>query len=155
MIYKKEILLDKARYIVSKYILLSDEYDIKEFCLDNGIKINEFSDMVFIIMENDSKLYDLYINKINRLYNKEYSRVIGKINKILEGIKNGMVDGDNIQEFDIVDYYKIINIPINSMLRIARRYLTFNDIMILQEFALKYGCDKWYTLDEIENIKKK
>ena len=65
-----EHMISDASKIVREYIDMNEEKDtLEEFCNSRNISINYFQDMVLIVMENDSKLFDLYMNKIKRLYN--------------------------------------------------------------------------------------
>ena len=149
-----EYVFHDASKIVREYIE-KDKDNLEEFCNSRNISVNHFQDMVLIVMENDSKLFDLYMNKIKRLYNKEYIILFNKIKKVLSGIKNGSVDGNNIREFNILDYYKIMKMPICDMLRLSRRYIYGDEIDIICEFVLKYRIQENLINEEFVNGKNK
>ncbi len=151
-----EYMISDASKIVREYIDMNEEKDtLEEFCNSRNISINYFQDMVLIVMENDSKLFDLYMNKIKRLYNKEYIIMFNKINKILSGIKNGILLGSATREFNILDCYKIMGVPIGNMLRLSRRYISGDDMDIICEFVMKYRIQENLINEEYVNDKNK
>ena len=151
-----EYMISDASKIVREYVDIENDKDkIDDFCNSRNISVNHFQDMVLIVMENDSKLFDLYINRIKRLYNKEYIILFNKINKILSGIKNGIVDGNATREFSILDYYRIMRMPIGNMLRLSRRYISGGDVNIICEFVMRYRMHENLINDEYVNDKNK
>lgn len=145
--------LEVARIVILEFID-SSEYDkIKDFCIDKSIKITFFEEMVDIVKKYDLELYSKYLSKIERLRNKGYAVLLEKINLILNGIKYGIIEGNEKRQFDLLDYYSITRLPLENTLRIARNYMNNSDIRILSQFINKYKKNNGVSVRELLNTK--
>ena len=148
------------KYIEEAYSILSEFIDnegfsrVAEFCYINNIEIDTFNEMVAIVKKYNQELYLEYLNKINRLRNKEYAILLEKINLILIGLKYGVMEDDEKRSFDLLDYYNITRLSFDDMLRIARDGMNnIEDIRVLGQFVGKYKNIKNITVDEILKMK--
>ena len=110
--------------------------------------------MVIIVKNNNQELYQRYISKINRLRNKGYAILLERINTVLIGIKNGVTTsyGDK-REFDLLDYYSITRLPFDNMMKIAKDYVSNEDMRKIKQFVNKYSHLDKITKDDIIEMK--
>lgn len=146
--------IEEACSILSEFIDNEGFSRVAEFCYINNIEIDTFNEMVAIVKKYNQELYLEYLNKINRLRNKEYAILLEKINLILIGLKYGVMEDDEKRSFDLLDYYNITRLSFDDMLRIARDGMNnIEDIRVLGQFVGKYKNIKNITVDEILKMK--
>ena len=143
-----------ASEIIEEFVVKDDFSKIKEFCFNREIKVEEFNRMVIIVKNNNQELYQRYISKINRLRNKGYAILLERINTVLVGIKNGVTTsyGDK-REFDLLDYYSITRLPFDNMMKIAKDYVSNEDMRKIKQFVNKYSHLDKITEDDIIEMK--
>lgn len=150
---KEEEYIEASNNMVKIFIHMEDFTRISEFCDKMLLSINSFEDMVMTVKKYNLKLYQEYLNKINRLRNREYAIIINKINMILDGIKSGIVEDDERRQFDLLDYYNITRISFEDMLRIARECMYSDDVRILNQFVNRYKNVRSISFNELLDMK--
>ena len=131
---KEEIAL--AVDMINDFIL-SDICRINDYCEFKKISVRKFEKMCLLVRDNNSQLYEMYQLKINRYRNRVYAQIVEKINVIVKGIKDGIIEDEMVREFDLFDYYMITRIPFDSLLRIASDFLNSEDMKCLKGFIGK------------------
>lgn len=127
----------RAVDIVKNYID-SDMINQDSYCKLKEISIIDFMNCVEIIKNNDIELYKLYMQRVERYQNKICAVIIDKIDKIVMGIKNGVNDENGKREFNLEDYYSIIAMDLDSLIKFSINFLSEDYLKILRSFALKY-----------------
>ena len=109
---KKSILIPKAIEIVRKFINDDSSNKIDDFCQKNNIDRNIFSDYVLLVKEIDDELYSLYSEKIDKFKKLGYVKIVGHIEIIIKGLKNGVEENGIVRPFDLIDYFLVSNFKI-------------------------------------------
>lgn len=134
---KKDERIFKAVDIIKNYID-SGMINQDNYCKLKGISIIEFMNCVEIIKNNDIELYKLYMQRVERYQNKICAVIIDKIDKIVVGIKNGVIDENGKREFNLEDYYSITAMDLDSLIKFSMNFLSEEHLKILRSFAFKY-----------------
>ncbi len=130
--------LPEAIAIVEK--LIAEDYTTKEqFCWDNGITIDVFEKYLKKIEKYDPQLFKIYNDKIANQRLKKQAAVLGKLNKIVEGIKSGIViDEETTRPYDLIDYYLATKMSLEDFFAICSERLSAADLKIVKRFFDKY-----------------
>ena len=134
---KRDERIFKAVDIIKNYID-SDMINQDSYCKLKEISIIDFMNCVEIIKNNDIELYKLYMQRVERYQNKICAVIIDKIDRIVMGIKNGVNDENGKREFNLEDYYSIIAMNLDSLIKFSINFLSEDYLKILRSFALKY-----------------
>ena len=128
--------IDYANGIIKDFID-SDISSIKEYCNFKKIKVSEFNRLVGLVKKYNDSLYEMYQLKISRYRNKIYAKLVFDVNTIIKGIKDGVIENNEVRQFDLFDYYMITKIPFDLLLKITSDSLNSSDMVILKEFINK------------------
>lgn len=128
--------IDYANDIIKDFID-SDISSIKEYCNFKKIKVSEFNRLVGLVKKYNDSLYEVYQLKISRYRNKIYAKLVFDVDTIIKGIKDGIIENNEVRQFDLFDYYMITKIPFDLLLKITSDYLSSSDMSILKGFINK------------------
>lgn len=103
----------------------------------NNITIDIFNRYVDYLRKNNYELYKLYRDKINNLKEENNIIIYGIINKILDEIKNGILENGECRKFDLVDYYLETDLNPNFILKLLRKN-NYSDYITFKKFLKKY-----------------
>lgn len=131
-INEDNVVINEARGIIRDYVN-SEISNQGRYCQIKEIKISDFIKQIEIVSINDLKLYKLYTQKIERYQNKIYAIIIDKVSRIIYSIKNGT----NNREFTMDDYYEILQMDLDALLKLSRSFLKEEDLKILTRFVFK------------------
>lgn len=101
---RKEGDLD-SRYVIEAYINDECSYDIDKFLARYRITYKAFKASIDKIKENDSELYERYLETYKNNVTKRLVFPIYSINSILEGIKTGKTVEN--KKLDVLEFYRI------------------------------------------------
>ena len=153
---QKQAILAPAQQTVQSFI--DNGYDVDTFCLSNDLEKDAFNDYITIIKKDDAVLYDTYQKKLMFQKNMHNSELIGKIRYIAKMISAGVTHDGNSRPFNILDYYLITNVSLETVLENLSDTLTTKELTVLRRFYEKnidiplgeYGMKN--ILDEIIEI---
>lgn len=128
---EEEFILD-AKKIILEFV--NNHYtSINDYCKQNHVPNSFFEKSLSIIKKYDNDLFQKYIECIN---DKTYFN--DKWNDIINKLKNGIkIDDENTRQFDIIDYYQIINMPLNKFFSVAKKDKKVEDIILFNAFIKK------------------
>ena len=135
---KSKILKEKlplAIETVKKFINDNECIKIEYFCQKYNIDKKVFDEYITIIKEHQTDLYELYEIKINNIKKQKFAILANQIKHIIMYLNNGIEEYDIKRSFDIIDYYKITNIPLKDILKIANEILQPNELDKLKKFV--------------------
>lgn len=138
---KTEIALSQAKINI-KAFLESDVVSRSEYLQKTNIKPSLFNSHVHLIKQHDQDLYNLYKKKINLFMGINYSRLVGEIYTIVDGLKNGIEFNNHTRPFDILDYYQTTKMKRYTCLKLAKQLLETNDSRLLSIFFERYNTSK-------------
>ena len=140
--------LNTAREVVLDFI--ESEYSsIKEFLyyynknrLRRNIHVYEITEQNFkkylsVLKKYDNTIYMMYETKVNQISERNYVILCKIASKIVEKIKNGVIENGETREFDLLDYYFETKLSPETILKILQ-YNHSPDEKIFRQFANKY-----------------
>lgn len=98
-----------------------------------GVQI--FNKCLELVKEHNEELYKKYREKIDGKRNKIYAVVVEKIKKIINLLKDGVIDNDIKRPFDLIDYYQTTKLSFDDTLKIAKSLLQ-QSIIQSKDYAL-------------------
>ena len=122
-------------------MFISGEYKNREIFLKNlNITLNTFNKFLTIVAETNPALIDLYNEKFEGMNSKRFAILIGTIEKIIDGITNGIVDESGKQrKFELLDYFTSTRLPIDDFIKLAKEnyLITPENARYIKQFAAK------------------
>ena len=143
--------LENARLIIAEY-LNSNYSDINQYCLNANLERKVFDKYLELVKNNDEQLYTKYLQRIEDDKNKSYEDLLSRTLKVIDLIKNGVVENGVKREFDLVDYYRYLPLGFDKMLRIVRDGINHEDYKLLGAYVGKHKNDRELSEVEIDNI---
>lgn len=134
---ENEAKLPIAIKVVSLYLNDKNNTSVNEYCKNNNISIDTFNEYIELLKNEDSKLYYSYLKKIEYVQNQEENNNLEKIKLIIFYIKNGIEEYGQVREFDIIDYFMIIDVGLDKALKLAKDNFSKEDFIILAKFVDK------------------
>ena len=104
--------IKKAQDYILEY--LESDYDKQEFCQEKNISTETFNKYLEIIKNENTPIYNIYIEKAFENNQKKEQELIQKIPEIIELLK------ENKNEFNLIDYYLMTNIPLTRLEEICK-----------------------------------
>lgn len=125
-----ELLFGDAKRIITK--LVYGDQGVKTFIKALGEE--KFYRYITLIEVYDQPLYELYLMRRN---GKNLELDSNIIDDLFNYITKGIVINGTLREFNILDYFRIIKIPIDSMMRLLNNY-NIEVKKIIGSWLLKY-----------------
>ena len=110
---------------------------VENFCKEEGIDTQTFSNYLSLIATYNYELFNLYILKITSINTKNNSNIINEIKQIIIYIKFGIEENSIIRPFDIIDYFFAIKIPLDDILEIVKGKITNEEYILLRSFVFE------------------
>ena len=149
---QKSILIPKAIEIVRKFINDESSNKIDDFCQKNNIDRNIFSYYVLLVKEIDDELYSLYSEKIDKFKKLGYVKIVGHIEIIVKGLKNGVEENGIIRPFDLIDYFLVSNYSFQDILKLSKSIISRSDYILLRKFIEKNNSGEKNNTNVINQI---
>ena len=141
---KKKIEVENVKKIIKDFIN-GNYYIIEEYKNIHNIALGDLKHTLEVLSENDSDLYNEFLEK----QEKGMEIIKQKTELLLSYLKNGI--GSTKREFDVIDYYRIINVEIGALRSMVIKSTTLSneDIYILVKFL---GANLRPTLVDINAL---
>ena len=123
-------------FINSNYDSVRDYLDANSVNFEGeltGVQI--FNKCLELVKEHNEELYKKYREKIDGKRNQIYAVVVEKIKKIINLLKDGVIDNDIKRPFDLIDYYQTTKLSFDDTLKIAKSLLQ-QSIIQSKDYAL-------------------
>lgn len=123
----------------------------EEFCISNNITNDEFQELLNIVKDNNSPVYSIFIEKIEKQKLKDKEKLVNAIPFIIAQLKE--------KSFSLLDYYLLTNTTMIDFLDIAKKFLekniiTYEDFKILEKFICSNKNLKLCKQKDIDKLLK-
>ncbi|MBQ9024369.1 MAG: hypothetical protein IJ105_04030 [Bacilli bacterium] len=108
--------------------------DLNKFLTENNLTKTSFDSYLKVVKNNNTELYEKYINHINRI--DEYNDIELIIKQFADKLENGYVLNDKKRDFDVLDYFSLLNIPIKNIYKISSPYLNQKQLLLVKKFMI-------------------
>ena len=137
--------------IISGYIYGQYE-SVDKYCNSINLDKKIFDKYLGLIKENDEKTYNEYIQHEERIKNQIRDDLVSRTLKVIDMMKNGVVENGVKREFDLTDYYRYLPLDFDKMLRIVRDSINTEDYKNLGMYIGTIKNDKELSENEINGI---
>lgn len=147
---KQEDIIANANELISIFAI-NPNISKEEFCISHNITSDEFQELINIVKDNNSPIYSIFIEKIEKQKQKDKENLINAIPFIITKL--------NEKNFSILDYYLITNTPMIDFLDIAKKLLeeekiTYKDFKTLERFICSNKNLKLCKQKDIDKLLK-
>lgn len=124
--------------LINDYIN-SDCLSLKEYSQKTTTDINIIKKYLKIISKQNLELYTKYLQAEEVKHQLKWNYIEQKTEVLLDFLTNGITDSNNqIRDFDIIDYYELININFEEIVEhINERQYTSDEVRLLKKFINK------------------
>lgn len=146
LIKKAELMEKQKQEVKAKEMMLKfveSDSTKNEFKRENRIREKTFNNYVEIIKKIDKDLYEKCKLKI-KSQNLEKDKIVEihdiavkSANNIVNGIKEGVLEGKEKRPFDVIDYYDNTSYEYSELSALIKGKISTEDILILNDFFKK------------------
>ena len=132
---RKSEQLKVAVKIIMMFVNDEESYTIERFCEKNNLEKGSFERNVTLVAELDVDLYALYKAKTEQIKKQKYMNLVGSLNRVIEGLKNGIEENGIARPFDLIDYFMITRISLKEILRLSQELVPSAEYRLLKRFC--------------------
>ena len=127
----------EAIMVIMKF--LKSNLDKNEFCQREVISHQTFINYLKIFIKcNKTPLSIAKKKKLESVKAESIDNISEALIKIIDGLKNGVIENDKHYKFELLDYYRITKIPLDRILELSKRKIPKNYYPILLSFVIKH-----------------
>ena len=127
----------EAVLTIQKY--LHSRKSKEKFCQDELISYLTFDNYLKTFLEHNIKvLTPIEERRLRQVNNLNSNDITDVLNKIVDGLQNGIAIDDQLLKFELLDYYKITKIPYYAITDLAKGKVSKSKYLCLLNFALKH-----------------
>ncbi len=140
-----------ATEVISAYAR-SDFESVGDYCNNVNLERKVFDKHLALVKENDEKTYNEFLQHEENIKNRVRDDLVSRTLKVIDMMKNGVVENGLKREFDLTDYYRYLPLGFDKMLRIVRDSINPEDYRNLGIYIGTIKNDKELSENDINGI---